>query len=71
MNGTHIVEGNWSKGNFIKGLWKTSRYEGGWNGGREGQGTYISEDGTKYSGNWQNDEKHGYGKLEYPNGDVY
>jgi len=32
-------------------------------GQREGKGTYIYEDGSKYAGNWANDERNGFGSY--------
>lgn len=49
-------------------------YHGQWNkqtGCREGKGTQIWKDGSKYSGTWKNDKAHGRGRLIYPDGDVY
>ena len=30
---------------------------------KNGEGTFIAADGTKYSGMWLNDKKHGKGKV--------
>lgn len=37
-----------------------------------GQGTYYYADGDMYTGEWQNDKRHGVGKVEYKgeNGEV-
>ena len=34
-------------------------------------GTYNYSDLEKYSGEWQNDKRHGQGNYTYDNGDVY
>jgi hypothetical protein len=38
---------------------------------RQGEGSYTYADGSKYHGQWQNDEKNGQGKLVYPSQDVF
>ena len=34
-----------------------------------GQGSYLSEDGSRYDGAWQNGLKDGFGKMTFPDGD--
>ena len=34
-------------------------------------GTYTWPNGEKYVGEWENGERHGYGKFSYFDGDVY
>ena len=34
-------------------------------------GTYTDTDGTKYVGEWKDDEYHGHGAIIYPNEDKY
>jgi hypothetical protein len=34
-----------------------------------GKGVMISEDGEKYVGNFINNTAHGFGKIDYPDGD--
>ena len=48
-------------------------YNGQWNkdGLREGRGTLVWQDGSKYIGYWTNDQKNRKGRLIYANGDVY
>lgn len=36
-----------------------------------GQGTYLSEDGRKYVGQWKNDTQNGLGTFTWPDGDKY
>ena len=38
---------------------------------KHGFGTYTSEDGDEYIGNWQYDERHGQGTENYADGNVY
>ena len=48
-------------------------YHGQWtkNGLREGQGTQIWKDGSKYVGYWKIDQANGKGRLIHADGDVY
>ena len=48
-------------------------YVGQWNseGQREGRGTQVWSDGSKYVGYWKNDQAHGKGRLIHVDGDVY
>lgn len=48
-------------------------YFGQWtkDGLREGKGTQIWKDGSKYSGYWKNDQANGKGRLIHGDGDVY
>lgn len=41
------------------------------NGTKEGMGKYTWSSGIVYDGNYKNNEKHGYGVLELPNGDRF
>lgn len=38
---------------------------------RNGQGRFKSKQEGEYDGCWENDLRHGFGKLKYPNGDYY
>ncbi len=38
---------------------------------REGKGTQIWPDGTKYEGDWKDNSAWGYGKFIHRNGDYY
>jgi hypothetical protein len=40
-------------------------------GKKNGYGTFVYPDGSKYVGNWVNDEKQGFGTYYYVNGDIY
>jgi hypothetical protein len=57
------------KGQFTKGPFRynsdRSIYKGSWNQElrRHGYGTLVKEDGSKYEGNWDNDEQSGYGRY--------
>ena len=48
-------------------------YHGQWteDGLREGKGTQIWIDGSKYVGYWKNDHANGKGRLIHADGDVY
>jgi hypothetical protein len=48
-------------------------YHGQWvkDGHREGKGTQIWKDGSKYVGYWKNDQANGKGRLIHADGDVY
>lgn len=48
-------------------------YHGQWSqdGLREGKGTQIWKDGSKYVGYWKNDQANGKGRLIHADGDVY
>lgn len=48
-------------------------YIGQWNrnGFREGIGTQIWKDGSKFTGYWRNDNAHGRGRLIHQDGDCY
>ena len=47
-------------------------YEGDWvNGERSGNGTLIWKSGEKYTGNWKNNNRDGYGTDYYPNGKIW
>lgn len=41
------------------------------NGQREGNGTQIWADGSKYIGQWKNNQANGKGILYHADGDVY
>ena len=48
------------------------KYKGSYKAGkRDGRGTFIWDDGTKYVGDWENDLMHGYGTLTLPDGSKY
>lgn len=36
-----------------------------------GKGVFLWPDGRKYEGDYKNDVKEGYGRLEWPDGKVY
>ena len=38
---------------------------------KNGRGTFVHEDGTKYSGQFKDGKYHGKGRLIYPNGERY
>ena len=69
-------------GDFLDGIWNNNKctgkcilfgsvYEGDIvNGIREGSGKTMLMHG-EYDGHWLNDKLHGYGKMNYRNGDVY
>ena len=38
---------------------------------KDGKGTLISADGSKYIGRFKQDKKHGQGEMQFPNGQVY
>jgi hypothetical protein len=42
-----------------------------YNDRRHGNGVFIYLDGSKYDGEWKDNEKHGVGKLTLPNGQIY
>ena len=48
-------------------------YLGYWTqyGQREGKGTQIWKDGSKYEGYWKNDQANGYGRLIHSDGDCF
>lgn len=49
-------------------------YIGQWNqstGHREGKGTQVWQDGSKFVGVWQKDKVNGQGRLIHQDGDVY
>ena len=48
-------------------------YQGQWTklGKREGRGTQIWTDGSKYVGNWKDDMANGRGRLIHGDGDSY
>ena len=48
-------------------------YHGQWSkeGKREGKGTQIWKDGSKYCGYWKNDQANSKGRLIHADGDVY
>lgn len=48
-------------------------YQGQWSkeGLREGRGTQIWKDGSKYTGYWKGDQAHWKGRLIHADGDVY
>lgn len=48
-------------------------YHGQWTaeGHREGKGTQIWKDGSKYVGYWKSDQANGKGRLIHADGDVY
>ena len=48
-------------------------YTGEWNqkGQKEGLGTQVWLDGSKYEGNWMANMAHGEGRLIHANGDIY
>ena len=35
------------------------------------RGTYFSESGSRYDGEWQSNKPHGQGTLHFPSGDRY
>ena len=37
----------------------------------DGRGTYTAQNGEKYNGEWQNDQRHGKGKFSTPSGLLY
>lgn len=36
-----------------------------------GEGTYISSDGSVYKGEWKNDLQHGFGVETWPDGSIF
>ena len=38
---------------------------------RDGDGSYIWPDGSRYDGQWRNDKANGKGELKHADGDVY
>lgn len=38
---------------------------------KNGKGTYIWKNGSKYIGNFQNDYRHGYGQMFWQDGRIY
>lgn len=36
-----------------------------------GKGVFLWPDGRKYEGDYKNDVKEGYGRLEWPDGKIY
>ena len=49
-------------------------YQGQWDleaGNREGRGTQVWRDGSKFVGYWKNDKANGKGRLIHADGDVY
>ena len=48
-------------------------YHGQWtkDGHRDGKGTQIWKDGSKFVGYWRNDQANGKGRLIHADGDVY
>ena len=66
--GSHLVQKNPFQ--FQNGM----VYWGQWNrdtGHREGQGTQIWKDGSKFTGEWDQDQVGGKGRLIHQDGDVY
>lgn len=52
--------------------WKGDVYEGEWkNDRRTGQGTYVSPGKYKYVGGFLDNQRHGQGKMVYPDGSCY
>lgn len=41
------------------------------NGKRDGNGEQVWPNGTKYTGEWRNDQMNGQGRIEYANGNSY
>ncbi|MGZ5039561.1 MAG: caspase family protein [Usitatibacter sp.] len=57
------------KGEYVS---KAFRYEGDFNDGlKQGQGTYIWDNGDRYDGRFANDRPDGIGKYHFANGDSY
>jgi hypothetical protein len=57
------------KGEYVS---KSFRYEGEFNEGlKQGEGTYIWENGDRYQGRFANDRPDGRGKYQFANGDAY
>ena len=38
---------------------------------KHGEGKQIYKDNSEYDGMWKNGKYHGFGKLQYENGDTY
>ena len=70
-------------GNTLEGQWQDGEYLGNINSNRNqnnsclsgncinGQGTYIFDDGSKYTGSFQDGLPEGEGKVVYSNGEIY
>ncbi|HET7400963.1 MAG TPA: caspase family protein [Usitatibacter sp.] len=57
------------KGEYIA---KSFRYSGEFRDGvKEGQGTYVWDNGNRYEGPFAHDQPNGFGKYTFANGDVY
>jgi len=57
------------KGEYVS---KTFKYEGEWNEGlKQGEGTYVWENGDRYAGHFAADRPDGKGKYQFANGDAY
>lgn len=53
-------------------IYSDGKYVGRWkNGLRHGQGTFVSDDGTKYICNWVDDAPEGRGKIVNPDGSTF
>lgn len=49
-----------------------NKYVGEFREGKyHGEGKYISHDGVTYEGNWENDQKNGFGVIKFPGGNMY
>ena len=57
------------KGEYVS---KSFKYEGEFNEGlKQGEGTYVWENGDRYQGHFANDRPDGRGKYQFANGDSY
>jgi uncharacterized caspase-like protein len=57
------------KGEYLS---KSFRYEGEFSEGvKQGEGTYVWENGDRYQGHFANDRPDGRGKYQFANGDAY
>jgi hypothetical protein len=57
------------KGEYVS---KSYKYDGEWNDGlKQGEGTYMWENGDRYAGHFSADRPDGKGKYQFANGDSY
>ena len=57
------------KGEYVS---KAFKYEGEWNDGlKQGEGTYVWENGDRYQGHFAADRPDGKGRYQFGNGDAY